>query len=599
MIRFKIYRRFLLGILLCLQSTAMAVSVKVDQNTIGLNETVTLSYSVKNKGRQFSPNFSIISRDFNIVDQAYKLSYSFNNGKARSLATYVLVLKPLRKGTFTIPPMKFGSEKSASIIIKVKQRIVSNAPVSGADYFSEIVISPEKPYVQQEADMLLRIYSVQPLKMNRSDYNVDKFNISANDALLKKFASGRSYRKQLNGQVYNVYEFRYKIFPQHSGSFTIPSLKIRILKRYSRFRRYSSSRSYYSGVKFTRTKTKKVSVKARPKSSRARYWLPAVKVSLSDIWTGNPQRLYVGGSVSRTVSIEALGLMASQLPEINLNMPPGIKAYKETAVSKDLRDLEHIRSTRKIKILFLPSRAGTYTIPEIKLPWWNVKTNKIEVAILPARTLKVLDILGPATTKTPSSPKLTLPDKKSKKTGQVSTNKAVPVQSGAGYSVLWVWLSAFLLLVWLLTMLMWWLSLTRVEQDQELVRLKKKHSPPMSAILNSEQALQKSVRQSCILKQPGHCRKALLDWSRLHWPKNFPTSLTQIAERLKFADFVVQIDYLNELLYANDQNAESLVDSVVEHWDSDALWQSFSAAIKQRQSQVVKGLSPLADLYPD
>ncbi len=595
----KICRGLLLAVLLYLQATAMAVSVKVDQNTIGLNETVTLSYSVKNKGRQFSPNFSIISRDFNIVDQAYKLSYSFINGKARSLATYILVLKPLRKGTFTIPPMRFGSEKSASVIIKVKQRIVSNAPVSGADHFSEIVISPEKPYVQQEADMLLRVYSVQPLRMNRSDYSADKFNISANDALLKKFDSGRSYRKQINGQVYNVYEYRYKIFPQRSGSFIIPSLKIRVLKRYRRFRRYSSSRRYYGGVKYTNTKRKKVEVKPRPKSSLARYWLPAVKVSLSDIWTGNPQHLYVGGSVSRTVTIEALGLMASQLPEINLSMPAGLKAYKETAVIKDRRDIEHIRSTRKIKILFLPSRSGTFTIPEIKLPWWNVKTNKIEVAILPARTLKVLDKPGSAKTKITGSPTLTKPSKKIVKSDNATTNKGVSAGVRIGYSVLWVWLTAFLLFAWLLTMLMWWLSLSRVEQeDQQFAQSKKKRSPPMSAILNSEQALQKSVRQSCLLKQPANCRKALLDWSRLHWPKSFPTSLTQMAERLKFADFAVQIDYLNELLYANDQNAESLIE-VVDHWDGDALWQSFNAAIKQRQAQIVKGSSPLANLYPD
>ena len=35
------------------------------------------------------------------------------------------------------------------------------------------------------------------------------------------------------------------------------------------------------------------------------------------------------------------------------------------------------------------SEAGRYTLPEIKLAWWNTRTNRAELAVLPARELVV------------------------------------------------------------------------------------------------------------------------------------------------------------------------------------------------------------------
>ncbi len=600
MVREKIYRSLLLVALFCFQLSALAVSVKVDRNTIGMDETVTLTYEA-NKPGSIGANFSAISRDFNIIEQYQKASYSILSGRVTSSVVYTLVLKPLRTGTFTIRPVQFGNEKSASVVIKVKQRVVSRTPISGGEYFSEIIVTPENPYVQQETNMLLRIYSVQPLRMNRADVNVDKFNIPAKDALIKRFDTGKSFTRKVNGKIYNVYEYRYKLFPQHSGSFTIPALKTKLLRSYSRYRRYyGSGRRYYRRIRSISTKSKTVVVKPRPKAFKAPQWLPAVKVSLSDIWNGNPQQVVMGGSITRTITIEALGLMSAQLPEVNSVLPPGIKAYKEKAVTSDRRDVNHIRSTRKIRILFLPTRPGSFTIPEIKLHWWNVKTGKAEVSILPARILQVIAKPGQSSTRqaTPQPKKPVTPLKPSTSSSP-SQDKAIVVIKG--YSIFWIWLSAFLLVAWIFTMLLWWHSMSNDNNDNSQNGEKRsgRKGPSLTAILNSEQTLQKMVRQSCERRQPESCRKALLDWSRLHWPKNFPTSLTQIGERLEDQSFSQEIDYLNEVLYASEQGSESSNEAVVPEWGGDDFWLAFVSALKRCQVQSEKGSSPLASLYPD
>ena len=125
----------------------------------------------------------------------------------------------------------------------------------------------------------------------------------------------------------------------------------------------------------------------------------------------------------------------------------------------------------------------------------------------------------------------------------------------------------------------------------------KDHSPASGAVPNSEQSLQKMIKQSCENRQPVKCRKAILDWSRLHWPKKFPTSLTQVGERLKHDALVHEIDLLNKILYASDNSSEPVHDSV--YWNGEAFWAVFLEAIQQRQAKATKKSSLLANLYPE
>ena len=37
----------------------------------------------------------------------------------------------------------------------------------------------------------------------------------------------------------------------------------------------------------------------------------------------------------------------------------------------------------------VPTRAGSYVIPEIRIPWWNTQTEQVEYAVLPQRTITV------------------------------------------------------------------------------------------------------------------------------------------------------------------------------------------------------------------
>ena len=48
-------------------------------------------------------------------------------------------------------------------------------------------------------------------------------------------------------------------------------------------------------------------------------------------------------------------------------------------------------TARQVTVVgIVPTRAGTLTLPEISIPWWNTQTDREEVAIIPAMTYEVL-----------------------------------------------------------------------------------------------------------------------------------------------------------------------------------------------------------------
>ena len=104
---------------------------KVSKKTLGENQRLRISYEINNQeADDFQlPNF----KNFKVVQgpsQSVSNSYSFVNGKAQSnfSKTYTYILKPIKRGVFTLPPATiiFEGEKieSNKITINVVQHFI-------------------------------------------------------------------------------------------------------------------------------------------------------------------------------------------------------------------------------------------------------------------------------------------------------------------------------------------------------------------------------------------------------------------------------------------------------------------------------------------
>ena len=137
------------------------------------------------------------------------------------------------------------------------------------------------------------------------------------------------------------------------------------------------------------TKPIEIEVKPIPETNQGTGWVPAESVELYSEWEPQNPKFMVGEAVSRTIYIKATGVVENQLPEIKFPSIKGIKQYPEKAVSESRLNNDKIVSIQKAVNVYIPNTEGKITLPEIRVPWFNVLTNRMEVASLPATTIKV------------------------------------------------------------------------------------------------------------------------------------------------------------------------------------------------------------------
>ena len=118
-------------------------------------------------------------------------------------------------------------------------------------------------------------------------------------------------------------------------------------------------------------------------------WLPAEQVSLHDSWDDNPPQFKVGEPVTRTITIDAKGLAASQIPPLSFAQPANARLYPEAPGNQSRTDGNVIYGISKQSVTYIPNAPGTLDIPPVELAWWNTRSNAQSRAALPAREFKV------------------------------------------------------------------------------------------------------------------------------------------------------------------------------------------------------------------
>ncbi len=123
-------------------------------------------------------------------------------------------------------------------------------------------------------------------------------------------------------------ERRYAIFPQQAGTLTVGPATFEAMvipdrgfSRVSRFRSSTLDLAVQPAV-------------APPASMHGAVWLPAQRVALSEKWSDDSTALTVGIPRTRQVTIEADGLLETQLPELALPQAP---AFVNTPTSPSSR----------------------------------------------------------------------------------------------------------------------------------------------------------------------------------------------------------------------------------------------------------------------
>jgi len=514
---------------------AADIKVQIDRTQIELNETFTLHFEASDDVDD-DPDFSPLEKDFRIINKSTSSNISIINGQYQKNLRWSVSLMALREGDLVIPSISFGKDSSPQYQLHIAP-IQQSKQGASADFMSELDISTSTAYPQSQIIVTQRLLSSR----NISGYEFSSLKTSGVNVSTQALGDVKQFQTRRGNKAYLVLEQRYAIFPQSAGKLVIePSIaSARIaLNNRSGFDPFRSNTETLRRASAQKT----INVKPVPASFKGSHWLPANEVQLVEEFPDNTT-YKVGEPVTRTLSLLVDGQTASQLPEFKLPDINNLKQYPDQPVLNDSTSDTGITGVQQIKVALIPTVAGSYTLPEINIAWWNVQTGTLENAQIAARTFKVSPASATAKgTANSQPPALTAPTTPTLASETIQPSD-LPVASETNIrnqasDSIWKFIAIGLFIIWLVTIAVFWLTRNRKSRATEA-------TPPQTPSLRK---IHQQLNEACNSNNPQHCKDALLAWARAILSDKAVCSLGELALYVDspLADF---IQSLNSHLY--------------------------------------------------
>jgi hypothetical protein len=208
--------------------------------------------------------------------------------------------------------------------------------------------------------------------------------------------------------------------------------------------------------------TLKLTVKPKPATYPDSPWLPARAFEVNQSISIPDGGLKVGEPVTRTVSLDVVGLDSSMLPELVWPDLEHARVYPDSPETITRNDGSWLTSRSQSRFAVVPERAGKLELPELRINWWDTVNGRIEEAVIPAEVVTVLPSENAA--EIMAAPAINAAQRAISGTPSAGTVVREVVDSGA-----WPVIAASFAVLWLLTLIAW-LRAIPAAQDSKKAR---------------------------------------------------------------------------------------------------------------------------------
>lgn len=534
----------LLLVFLCVFSWAVQaeIQVTVEPSQVIMGDIFKLTLTQDNPQNGGVPDLTTLQKDFVILGTERQVNYAIINGQAQSASQWIITLKALKPGILTIPSIKFGAEQTNPVTINVAERGKAQdsqlEPAQQQDIVLTAEVNEKKPYINQQVIYTVKLYNRK--RLLDADYQGPKVD----NALLIPLGDAKRYHSVQNNINYVVEEQSYAIFPQKSGTLNIIAPTFTALVYDINPQRIQATDKPIS-----------LTVQPIPAQFKGKLWLPAKEVKLTEQYENTSQTLSQGSTLTRTVILEGVGIPAQLLPTLNFEELEAFSVYPEKGPDHNQVKQGELVSRTEIKVTYLFNKAGKVTIPELRLPWFNIETGKKEFAILAPRSIDITPSTSTQPNKDNAAPKIS--------SQAVTKNQsATATDSHSKNPFNWAWIVAFLFAcAWVITLGLWlW---------QRRSNSKPTHKRQYKKALDE-------LAKACAECNPEKARDALLKWASLNWPDASVLNLTDVGKLVRDVHLKKQLHILSQALY---KSAEKTL------WRGDELIRAVHASRRANSAQ--------------
>ncbi|MGL6123072.1 MAG: BatD family protein [Shewanella sp.] len=402
------------------------IEASVDRNPVMEGEYFVLNISVDDEIDTGKLDTSALLKNFIVGRTSVSRSTQIMNFDAVKETRWQVLLAPKQPGQLTIPAFSIDGISSAPIALNVVE--TGSQPAQMNNLFIDAKVSSDEAYVGQLITYKVKLYLAVELQRGVLSAPVIE------GAQIKQIGEDKDGSEIVDGRRYRVIERTYGIIPDLPGQVNIKGatfagdVLVESQRRGSMFG-FNESRPMQAGAP-----SLTVQVNPAPASFQGQ-WLVADLVVLKENFPEESKAFTVGSPITRTITLLASNADENSLPEIAQPLPNELKSYPEKPQRQTFVREAQIVSQYSMTSAIVPSKAGSYTLPEIKVPWWNPHLKRQETATLAARTIIV-------------------------KAGAVSDTSAEPTwEAHAAIDNNPSWLTAVFAALWLVTSVAWIITL--------------------------------------------------------------------------------------------------------------------------------------------
>jgi hypothetical protein len=534
---------------------ANEVAVQLDREKVALNESFTAQFTAFRK-IQGQPDFSPLQTDFDILSVSTSLRSAFINGKITEETNWILHLMAKHEGKLTIPAIAFGQDSSLPKLVEVSQ---SDPAKQDETIFIEIELNPNSSvYIETPLICTVRLYC--SLQLSHGTLSEIKTNDS--DAIIERVGKDNQYEKfYKNGKRYIVVERQYMIIPQHAGELVISP----VIFEGSIMARNFSMFDMQSDFRRVNSEAQKIEVKKAPFGVNPDKWFAANDVKLTEKLSKDLSTLKIGEPVTWTITLIADGVLSNQIPDFDIQAPKDFKFYIDKPELNNEITASGVVAKKEIKIAIIPLKTGEFTLPELKVEWWNLKIDQKNSSELPLKTIIVASD-EVAMTKPAETLRVN------------SLDELDPIQEPLNATLSFSEDKSYWSL--LLCTLTGVIAIAGI-----LMYTKLKLNNPA---LDSLRVMKRNFKLACRSSDTKKAEKYLLACSHLIFPESRFSNL-MLLKPLYDQKISEEIDVLYQALYGYNRG-----------WDGAALWEAFNAfkPLKIPKSDNNKKSNTLEKLYP-
>ena len=354
----------------------------VNNNTIVMGEQLILNISVNDIGSQYQLDSAPLNHDFRVFLPSQSRQRENINGKMSQKTTWKIRLQAKRTGKLLIPSLKVGPLKTQPIAIQVKIYSASKVKDNNNSVFLHNSLSKDNVYLGQTFILTSQVF------ISKVSDNLELSMPTLDNASIEIYASDQSGSVIRNGIRYKTITRQYKITPHKAGRVTLtpPSLSGSLRK----IMRVNQWQNKILAVPINvQSKILHITVKAIPKDFKGE-WIISDDLRLIENIDLTKQSYHVGEPITRSVTLKVASIDQDKLPSINFNYPDSLRYYPDKDIFTTQTTNALTYAARTFKHAIIADKAGTLILPEIKIVWWNSKTDKQQITRLPQQTLTIL-----------------------------------------------------------------------------------------------------------------------------------------------------------------------------------------------------------------